>query len=231
MTGATVAMPATTEPWVLPSKGRVGMLCLIVAESAVFVIFIVAYLYLPRTEPERTTAARRARTADLHQHLPAREQPDDFSGGARARTRAHERVQALVARHDRPGGDLSRRTAREWYLLIYEHGLTIRTNLFGTTYYSLVGLHATHVILGLRGAHSSSWCWRGSGTSVREHAERTDVLAHVLALRRCRVGRRVHGRLRHRALDGERPHGRHARFGIHRPVDRRCRRPPRCRWR
>ena len=38
-------MPATTEPWVLPSKGRVGMLCLIVAESAVFVIFIVAYLY------------------------------------------------------------------------------------------------------------------------------------------------------------------------------------------
>jgi cytochrome c oxidase subunit III len=33
--------------------------------------------------------------------------------------------------------------------LIYEHGLTISTNLFGTTYYSLVGLHAFHVIAGL----------------------------------------------------------------------------------
>ena len=40
---ATIAVP-TPEPWVLPSKGRVGMICLIVAESAVFVIFVVAYL-------------------------------------------------------------------------------------------------------------------------------------------------------------------------------------------
>jgi cytochrome c oxidase subunit 3 len=28
-------------------------------------------------------------------------------------------------------------------------GLTIQTNLFGTTYYSLVGLHAFHVTVGL----------------------------------------------------------------------------------
>jgi len=40
-------------------------------------------------------------------------------------------------------------TGREWYRLIYEHGLTIATNLFGTTYYSLVGLHAFHVSAGL----------------------------------------------------------------------------------
>ena len=40
-------------------------------------------------------------------------------------------------------------TAEEWRRLIYEHGLTISTNLFGTTYYSLVGLHAFHVTLGL----------------------------------------------------------------------------------
>jgi cytochrome c oxidase subunit 3/cytochrome o ubiquinol oxidase subunit 3 len=32
--------------------------------------------------------------------------------------------------------------------LIYEEGLTIQTNLFGTTYYSLVGLHAFHVTVG-----------------------------------------------------------------------------------
>jgi cytochrome c oxidase subunit III len=40
-------------------------------------------------------------------------------------------------------------TAREWHELIAKHGLTISTNLFGTTYYSLVGLHASHVIVGL----------------------------------------------------------------------------------
>ena len=31
-------------------------------------------------------------------------------------------------------------TAHEWHRLIYQDGLTISTNLFGTTYYSLVGL-------------------------------------------------------------------------------------------
>ncbi len=40
-------------------------------------------------------------------------------------------------------------TALEWHTLISEKGLTISTNLFGTTFYSLVGLHASHVIVGL----------------------------------------------------------------------------------
>jgi cytochrome c oxidase subunit 3/cytochrome o ubiquinol oxidase subunit 3 len=40
-------------------------------------------------------------------------------------------------------------TALEWHRLIYQKGLTISTNLFGTTFYSLVGLHASHVIVGL----------------------------------------------------------------------------------
>ena len=32
-------------------------------------------------------------------------------------------------------------TAVEWYKLIYDEDLTISTNLFGSTFYSLVGLH------------------------------------------------------------------------------------------
>jgi len=40
-------------------------------------------------------------------------------------------------------------TAQEWHRLIFERGLTISTNLFGTTYYSLVGLHGFHVTAGL----------------------------------------------------------------------------------
>ena len=40
-------------------------------------------------------------------------------------------------------------TALEWRRLIFKDHLTISTNLFGTTFYSLVGLHASHVIVGL----------------------------------------------------------------------------------
>ena len=54
------------------------------------------------------------------------------------------------------GGIFLAGTAREWYQLIYKDGLTIRTNLFGTTFYSLVGLHATHVVVGLDHADSRS---------------------------------------------------------------------------
>src|SRR5450755_1427721 len=35
----------STESWRLPYRGRVGMGCLIIAESAIFTIFVVAYLF------------------------------------------------------------------------------------------------------------------------------------------------------------------------------------------
>jgi cytochrome c oxidase subunit 3/cytochrome o ubiquinol oxidase subunit 3 len=40
-------------------------------------------------------------------------------------------------------------TAYEWNSLIVEHGLTISRNLFGTTYYTLVGFHALHLTIGV----------------------------------------------------------------------------------
>ena len=40
-------------------------------------------------------------------------------------------------------------TAIEWRELIFEKHLTISRNLFGTTYYTLVGFHALHVFAGL----------------------------------------------------------------------------------
>src|SRR6267378_2100635 len=45
MTTATAqTFPAVTD-WKLPSKRKVGMLCLIATESALFTIFVVAYLF------------------------------------------------------------------------------------------------------------------------------------------------------------------------------------------
>ena len=40
-------------------------------------------------------------------------------------------------------------TGREWYELIEHYGLTISRNLFGSTYFTLVGFHAAHVTVGL----------------------------------------------------------------------------------
>jgi len=66
--------------------------------------------------------------------------------------------------------------ALEWYHLIYHDGLTIRTNLFGSTFYSLVGLHATHVIVGLfMLALALIFSLRGAVTS--KHTERLEVLS------------------------------------------------------
>ena len=66
---------------------------------------------------------------------------------------------------------------REWHHLIYDKGLTIQTNLFGTTFYSLVGLHATHVVVGLSCSsivHGVRARWRGRRQSI---TGRTEVLA------------------------------------------------------
>jgi cytochrome c oxidase subunit 3/cytochrome o ubiquinol oxidase subunit 3 len=67
-------------------------------------------------------------------------------------------------------------TGREWYHLIYKEGLTISTNLFGTTYYSLVGLHAFHVTAGLV-ALSVVMILALAGRVRHDHEGRLDVLA------------------------------------------------------
>ena len=42
----TAVMPhSPDESWTLPSRGIIGMACLIVAESAIFIIFVVAYVF------------------------------------------------------------------------------------------------------------------------------------------------------------------------------------------
>src|SRR5689334_14996152 len=45
MSEAVATIPTTEIAWKLPDRGRVGMFSLIAAESAIFVIFIVAYLF------------------------------------------------------------------------------------------------------------------------------------------------------------------------------------------
>jgi cytochrome c oxidase subunit III len=145
------AMPLLEPPttWSLPYKGSVGMACLIVAEAAIFTIFVVAYLYYvgksltgptPRDVLETPiffTVCLLSSSLTIH-----------FAGSVLERGRERAFLAwwlfTIVL-----GGLFMYGTGREWHRLICEHGLTIATNLFGTTYYSLVGLHAFHVTVGL----------------------------------------------------------------------------------
>src|SRR6202008_1107815 len=45
MSAVTTSFPNTTTGWQLPSRGKVAMAGLIIAESAIFTIFVVAYLF------------------------------------------------------------------------------------------------------------------------------------------------------------------------------------------
>ncbi len=67
-------------------------------------------------------------------------------------------------------------TGMEWRRLIYHRGLTISTNLFGTTYYSLVGLHAIHVTVGLI-LILFVLILTALGHVDQRHAERTEMLS------------------------------------------------------
>src|ERR1700684_3149803 len=43
---SAISIPSPLEtPWTLPYRGTVGMACLIVAESAILIIFVVAYIF------------------------------------------------------------------------------------------------------------------------------------------------------------------------------------------
>lgn len=149
MSEAVINTANPTEPWVLPSRGIVGMACLIVAESAIFLIFIVAYLYYngksltgptPKDVlelPIFSSICLLSSSATVH-----------FAVSALHHSK-RSLVSVWLAATVLLGGIFLAATGMEWYQLIYHKGLTIRTNLFGTTFYSLVGLHASHVIVGL----------------------------------------------------------------------------------
>ena len=149
---ATAAAPAVAAPapeqWILPPRGRVGVLALILTESAFFSIFVVAYIYyigksLSPPYPRDVLSPPILNTICL----------------LSSSVTIVFAVRALRAGNTRLFGiwwlvtwllgvEFLAGTALEWHRLIYAEHLTIGTNLFGTTYYSLVGLHALHVTVG-----------------------------------------------------------------------------------
>jgi cytochrome c oxidase subunit III len=148
---SAISNPIAQSPaaWTVPYRGKVGMACLIIAESAIFTIFVVAYLYYLGKSLSGPTPREVLETpiffticllsSSLTVHFASR----SLEHGKRGAFLILWLLTIIL------GGLFLFGTGMEWHRLIYQHGLTISTNLFGTTYYSLVGLHATHVTAGL----------------------------------------------------------------------------------
>jgi cytochrome c oxidase subunit 3 len=176
MSAIASSLPETSGTWKLPYRGKVGMACLILAESAIFTIFVVAYLFYIGKSLTGPTPRQVLETpifyticllsSSLTIHFAAK-----FL--ERGRRGAFLLLWLLTITL---GALFLYGTGVEWHRLIYEHGLTISTNLFGTTYYSLVGLHASHVIAGLT-MLSIVLLFGLAGRVGPEHSARVNVLS------------------------------------------------------
>src|ERR1700736_844757 len=141
---------STTEmEWQLPSPRVVGMILVILTETALFTIFVVAYLFYigksvsgpyPHEVLELPILGTVLLLSSSATIVVAER---NLHKGVTSLFNLWWLITALL------GLGFLIYTAVEWYKLIYEDHLTISTNLFGSTFYSLVGLHASHVIVGL----------------------------------------------------------------------------------
>ncbi len=146
----TPASPEEMESgWRLPDRGIIGIGTLILTETSLFSIFVVSYLFylgksLTGPYPKDVLTTPVLATICL------------LSSSVTIVLAEH----ALKHRRMLPfklwwtatvllGAEFLVSTGVEWRHLIYHDHLTIGRNLFGTTFYSLVGLHASHVIVGM----------------------------------------------------------------------------------
>ncbi len=146
---ATLPLAREAIEWKLPSSRKVAIACLILTETCLFSIFLAAYVFYlgksltgptPREVlelPVLSTFCLLSSSVTIV--LAERAFDRDRVGNFKLWWLATMILAAFFLTS----------TALEWHKLIYQKGLTISTNLFGTTYYSLVGLHASHVIVGL----------------------------------------------------------------------------------
>jgi cytochrome c oxidase subunit 3/cytochrome o ubiquinol oxidase subunit 3 len=158
------------------SRGRVGMIALIVTESAFFTIFVTAYaFYIGKslTPPY----PREVLSYPIFNTVCLLSSSVTIALASKAlRSGFIRRFAILWLITLALGVEFLIGTGREWHRLIYHEGLTIRTNLFGTTYYSLVGLHATHVTIGAA-AIALVMVLTLAGSVTKEHAERVELLS------------------------------------------------------
>ena len=149
LNNASIPLAATSAAWQLPSRRKVAVAWLIITESAMFTIFVVAYLFylgksLTGPSPAQVLETPVISTLCLlGSSVTIMWAAGAFRGAHTVRFRLWWTLTIGLA------AVFLAKTAAEWRRLITVHHLTISTNVFGTTFYALVGLHATHVIVGV----------------------------------------------------------------------------------
>ncbi|HTW65827.1 MAG TPA: heme-copper oxidase subunit III [Bryobacteraceae bacterium] len=176
MSASSVTIPEAEIRWNPPARGPVGMYCLIAAESAIFTIFVVAYIFyigksLTGPQPKDVLEVPVFYTVCLLSSSLTIHFAVKFLRSGKVGFFLFWWFLTIAL-----GGTFLVGTALEWRHLIYVDGLTIQTNLFGTTYYSLVGLHAFHVTVGLL-ALTAVLLFALLGDVKQQHAERVEVLS------------------------------------------------------
>src|SRR5262249_36715272 len=133
------------------SPGQWGMVSFLVSEVAIFSTLIVTYLfYLGKDVVGPTPAVALSLSLVLFTTACLLASSGTVHLAERTLGRGNQAgfirwwLATIVL-----GGIFLTGTAFEWHGLIYHYGLTISRNLFGTTYYTLVGLHALHVTGGV----------------------------------------------------------------------------------
>ncbi len=143
------APAAMEQEWKLPDRGKVGIIFLIITETALFSIFVIVYLvYIGRSVagPYPKDVLERPYLATVCLLS------SSFTIVMAEHALKHNRLRSFKLWWMMTillGAIFLAYTGIEWRHLIYVDHLTISTNLFGSTFYSLVGLHASHVIVGL----------------------------------------------------------------------------------
>ncbi len=185
--------------WKLPDRGTVGIIFLIITETSLFTIFVAAYLiYIGKslTGPFPKDVLERPILATIC--LLSSSLTIVFAEHALKKNHLG-RFKLWWLGTILLGGYFLLATGVEWRKLIYEDHLTISTNLFGSTFYSLVGLHASHVIVGIDFSVIGSG-GDAAGISDSNAVEAGLVSFLVLAFCGCCLGggfyRGVHHRLR-----------------------------------
>jgi cytochrome c oxidase subunit 3 len=176
MSTSAIPLAHSHEDWVLPYHGTVAMLALIVAETAIFGIFVVAYIYYIG---KSVSGPYPRQVLDLPIFNTVCLLSSSFTIWIAERALKRGAMGAFGlwwALTVILGAIFLGGTALEWHKLIYHDGLTISTNLFGTTFYSLVGLHASHVIVGLA-MLSIVLIFSLTGKLKSEHSKQLEVLS------------------------------------------------------
>ena len=133
------------------SRAKVGMASLIFMESALFSAFLVTYLYYigkSPTGPQPMDCLELGLVTINSICLFASSATVVFAVRALSRG-SLKGFQVWMLLTILLGLEFLIGTGLEWKKLIEVQGLTIDSNVFGTTFYTLVGFHAFHVIVGL----------------------------------------------------------------------------------